>query len=119
MKTKKIVFTLFLSFLGILIFPARSSKLTNYDCIQCWTCANCKKVLYKTVEVRPSMKGCSQSLWGHNWAYQGCLGQNIYQCRRCRIKINVDDYGPVNIKSDNCVLSSDDDGQRHQFLKIN
>ncbi len=87
-------------------------------CVQCWTCANCRYVLYKSVEIRPSRDGCSKSWFGHNWAYQGCKGDKKYKCKRCKIQISVD-YTPVNIKSDNCTINDDDNGKNHQFVEIN
>ncbi len=119
MQTNKLTLFLLLAITSLLILlTSGHAKRAAPSCTQCWTCSNCKKVMYKTVEVRPSMKGCSKSWWGHNWAYQGCLGDNVYKCRRCGIKISVDEVGPINIKSDNCTTSADDDGQRHQFVKI-
>lgn len=100
------------------IMYAKKNNFQNSSCTQCWTCANCKKILYKNVEIRPSRDGCPDSWFGHNWAYQGCIGNNLYKCKRCGIKIMLE-FKPANIKSDNCTISSDDNGRRHEFIKIN
>lgn len=123
MKNKfKILIALSLSMLTISFGTIDCSEKisNNSDCIQSWSCANCKKILYQTFnnnKPRPSMEGCSESYYGHNWAYQGCLGRRIFKCKRCNIKLKLESE-PANIKSDNCSLSVDDNVRRHDFYEI-
>lgn len=123
MKTKfKILILLCLSMLITSFITKNYSKKinNNIECMESWSCANCKKILYQTFNYnnpRPSMEGCSKSYYGHNWAYQGCFGRRIFKCRRCNIKLKLESE-PANISSDNCKLNDDDYGRRHNFYEI-
>lgn len=123
MKTEfKILIVLCLSLLTISFSTKDYLKKINInsECMESWSCANCKKNLYQTFnsnKPRPSMEGCSKSYYGHNWAYQGCFGRLVFKCRRCNIKLKLESE-PANIKSDNCKLNADDNGRRHEFYEI-
>ena len=93
---------------------------SNIQCIQVFSCANCRVVKYQTANssrIYPSSFGCNKSGWGHNWAFQGCLGDRVFICRRCKLKLSLE-FTSANISSDNCTIGSDDSGRRHDFFEI-
>ena len=87
--------------------------------IQCFTCGNCRNVIYREPndeDPYPPKAGCPKSWWSHSWSYQGILGNRLFYCKKCKIKITLES-SPANITS-NCRIHDEDELGKHDFIEI-